>query len=140
MSPRKSSTHVSFARNVNAAGDASPADSFVALKRWFTVIFAVVLVATLSLTNAATVSQADVSCAQSEGTSLGPPSVAISGNGETIANAWVMFNGSHKVIRTRYSTNAGKKWSDKNLSNSSLNSISPQVAVSNDGQTFGHHY
>ncbi len=138
MSPRKSFSLWSFARNVNAAGDASSAESAFTFKRLFSVIFAVVLVATLSLTQAATVSRADDSCAQSEGTSLGPPSVAISGNGETIANAWVMFNGSHKVIRTRYSTNAGKKWSDKNLSNSSLNSISPQVAVSNDGQTIAY--
>ena len=138
MSPRKLIAQLLFARHVIATGAAHSADSAFRLRRLCGVMFTVVLVAALSLTHAATVSRADVPCTQSDGSSLGPPSVAISGNGETIANAWVMFNGSNKVVRTRYSTNAGKKWSDKNLSNASTNAIDPQVAVSDDGQTIAY--
>lgn len=115
-----------------------PVDFPIAPRRILWGIFSIALVAGLSLADAAPVSRASQGCAQSESSGLGSPDVVTSGNGETVANVWVMFNGSNKVVRTRYSTNAGKVWENQNLSDTSTNAVDPHVAASNDGQTIAY--
>ena len=65
----------------------------------------------------------------------GSQRVAISDDGSTIAYAWLMFDGSVMRVRTRYSTDGGRNWTNKNLSGKSAEAEDPTLAVSDDGQT-----
>ena len=64
--------------------------------------------------------------------------IAVSNDGKTIAYFWVYSNGSNLVARTRYSTDGGKKWTNKNLSNSNVQFSQLEVAVSGDGKTLAY--
>jgi hypothetical protein len=65
----------------------------------------------------------------------GSQRVAVSDDGSTIAYAWLMYDGSVMRVRTRYSTDGGRSWTNKNLSSSSADAEAPALAVSGDGQT-----
>ena len=39
--------------------------------------------------------------------------IAVSNDGKTIAYFWLFSNGSNIIARTRYSTDGGKKWTNK---------------------------
>ena len=64
--------------------------------------------------------------------------IAVSDDGKTIAYFWVYSNGSNLIARTRYSTDGGKKWTNKNLSNSNKQASQLEVAVSGDGKTLAY--
>jgi len=72
-------------------------------------------------------------------TSLGNPydigslRMAVSESGQVIAFAWVFFDGSSAVVRTRFSTDGGQTFTSMNLSDKSEAASQPALAVSDSG-------